>query len=183
MEFVLEDSLWTYYKASGLQQRLKKMSDHHLRSLNGFKHLLEMLSIQSGGITTLQRFGISIEEFPVRYAQTTRQRNGVECGICLIVAMQTEVMPPTDEKIKDAKLSYGHFMNNNVRGLILEDIVLRGVMDIGVPINKDKVGGYYFSDRECSFCRRGDKDVKVITSDCYFFSRFIVYLLYLCICL
>jgi len=159
------------------------MSDHQLRSLNGFKHLLEMLSIQSGGIPTLKRFGRTIEEFPVRFAQTTQQGNGVECGICLMVAIQTEVMPPTDEKIKDAKLSYDHFMNNNVRGLILEDIVLRGVMNIGEPINKDEVGGYYFSDRQCSFCGRGDKDVKVITSDCYFFSRFIVYFLYLCICL
>ena len=183
MEFVLEDSLWTYYKDKGPQQRLKKMSDHQLRSLNGYKHLLEMLSIQSGGITTFQRFGRTIEQFPVRYAQTTRQKNGVECGICLIVAMQTEVMPPTDEKIKDAKLSYEHFMNNNARGLILEDIVLRGVMNIGVSVNAAKVGGFFFSDRKCSFCLSGDVNVKVITSDCYFFSKFIVCFLYLCICL
>ena len=97
--------------------------------------------------------------------------------------MQTEVMPPTDKKIKDAKLSYEHFMSNNARGLILEDIVLRGVMNIGVSVNEDKVGGFFFSDRECSFCGNREENVKVITSDCYFFSKFIVCFLYLCICL
>jgi hypothetical protein len=149
------------------------MTAHHVQSLNGFMHLLEMLSIQSGGITILQRFEMLIEDFPVRYAQTTQQENGVECGICLIVAMQTEVMPPTDEKIKDAKPSYKHFMKNNARGKILEDIVLRGVFNIGVELNEDTRGKFYFADRECSFCGKSDQDVKVI-SDCYFFSKFIV---------
>ena len=202
-DFILEDSYWI-----GNNVAQKSMSDHQVRVLNGFKHFLDFISIQSGGMTIFQRFGKSIEAFPVRYGtltltlnvnlnltltliltliliptltltltltliltltlrygQTTQQLDGNICGILVVAATMTEVMPPTAEDMKHARLSYEYLLKNKIREKILGDILIQGLFDDDdIPVNKEKIGHWYYADRKCSFCSISNSSV-LVTSD------------------